>query len=468
MDGGAAAEPCGGLPLWRIGQGDGLFGWLRPSQYVFARVQETHRPMPGTTWLYQGGGQNRVQPANCRIKLINVAFSYAFYLPNRNNHAKLSNVRGRGRKLWSCDKSEWHSMTNARFQAINTSLNRVCFLILFAFLMPFPANGSSLFYGTVRYRLIQESPFTFDRLYRFTVQVEGCQWAVKLDPIYCKTDNTNDLIVPDYEFATYDGKTVYDVISYMSYTSNFLASSSGNQAARSPVQTIGAQGSLFQEEIPWGVTPVIAHLWLMFGSQCYLQSRGNGTGKIMPFRYAYEATNSTDARTVIPADWELSKGGPFCIEQLVAYSENSKDTSTITITDLLSEVTSTNVAIVTAFNGNNKPFTVTDINVTNNQHGTAATMPFIPPVLRPTITKDYRFALSDPPAAVSFVVENHWPSLSFTHTLYLDRIQSQGRANMHAAIHKRMFFWILFTGMFVLPIIIFAQIKLKTKPDRKE
>ncbi|MGA9449718.1 MAG: sigma-70 family RNA polymerase sigma factor, partial [Verrucomicrobiia bacterium] len=153
------------------------------------------------------------------------------------------------------------------------------------YLTPISDNREYVFSGKVRYQLLLP-PVRFDRLYDFEIQVQGRQWAAKIEPIYSRTDGTNDLFAPDYEIASYDGKTAYDLVWSGTITSNYLASNNigGPGQVRSLAQVNFGQASLFQEEIPWGMTPVIAHLWLTFGSQYFLSSKGEDGGRIMPFR----------------------------------------------------------------------------------------------------------------------------------------------------------------------------------------
>lgn len=110
---------------------------------------------------------------------------------------------------------------------------------------PIFGNSAGIFYGTVHYR-VMSSYINFDRLYNFAFQVEGRKWAVKIEPIYCRTDQTNDLIVPDYEFGSYDGKTAYDVISFATYTYNHFASFTNDRI--SAAQVTVAQASRYSHD----------------------------------------------------------------------------------------------------------------------------------------------------------------------------------------------------------------------------
>ncbi len=281
-------------------------------------------------------------------------------------------------------------------------------------------RGPLLYQGTVRYRLSQTSPFAFDRLYHFTVQVQDRRWAIRLEPISCKTGGINDAVVPVYELTAYDGVTVYDLIAY---PTNSIPSSRGVN------MTVG-QASLFREEIPWGVNSPVAHLWLALVSKGHLKLQGDVGGAIVPFRYAHESNTKADADKKIPATWKLAETGPFSVEQLVAYEEEDKGVrgKTNLICEILpNEPTSPGSARVTAFSRDNTPITVTEITVTNVHSGMSA-MPFVPPLPGAVSVKDYRLSSADPPATFSYVVTTKsWPDIGFTRELSLTPIQTNSQ-----------------------------------------
>lgn len=201
----------------------------------------------------------------------------------------------------------------------------------------------------------------------------------------------------------------------------------------------------------------------MLGSKSYLNSKGDGAGTIPPFRYNYESTNEADAKQTINAEWKLSESGTFSIKEFVAYAE--KD-AFITSTDLLCAVTSTNSALVISFWRTSEPLAVTEIVVTNVQNGIAA-MPFVPPVPRNTITKDFRFSESNPQATLAYVVVNKsWPSLNSIRTLYLKQIYSPRRfSDINTARRgAKWIIWILFIGMSLpFAVILWKQINNKQR-----
>jgi hypothetical protein len=336
-----------------------------------------------------------------------------------------------------------------------------CLVIMSGLSLPFYSSAADLYYGTVRYQLLQKSPYAFDRLYTFAFQNEGCSWAAQITPIYCNTGDSNDAIIPDYEFASYDGKTCYDVISYKTAT---LKLSSANQiASNERGQTTVAQASLFREDIPWGVNPVLAQLWLEFGSKCYLQSRGDGEGAITPFRYGYTPTSAADAQQTISAIWKTAETGSFYVTDFVAYNQQAGVTSPTSVaTNLQSELVSTNEALVTMYSNDGNPETSTAITLTNVEHGDV-TMPFVALIPGPTMAKDFRFALFSTPFSYGVVVKSSWPSIDFAQVNYMQRSRDSDAAKHGSRNLPKAAYLVLLITVFVLPPSIYFCYKLVNK-----
>ena len=327
--------------------------------------------------------------------------------------------------------------------------------------LPFYSSAANLYYGTVRYQSAQKFAFAFDRLYTFAFQNEGCSWTAQITPVYCNTGNSNDAIIPDYEFASYDGKTCYDIISYKTATLNLF---SANQIASNVRgQTTVAQAALFREEIPWGINPVLAQLWLEFGSKCYLQARGNGEGTITPFRYGYTPTNASDAQQTVSAIWKTAGTGSFYVTDFVAYNQQSGVASPTSVnTNLQSELISTNEALVTIFSNDGNPETSTDITLTNVEHGDV-TMPFVALIPGPTMTTDFRFALSSPPFSYGVVVKSNWPSMNYAQAIYVQRSRDSNAAKHESRNLPKAAYLVLLIAVFILPPSVYFCYKLVSK-----